>query len=146
MRTSSIAPGQICTGVSDVCDIRDENSPRGPLAGCKALHISLDCGIDEVFLDSACWVVRRRNEREHGVHSLQDLGQLLRVLIVCLNPSYTLGGRCSRSVLCRSISCNDTIINTGANKVRTFLDSSRISCFSVATRTSIISCATSAGP
>ena len=64
---------------------------RGPLAGCEALHTSLDCGVDEVSLDFALWIVMRGNEREHSVHLLQDLRQLLWVLVVCLTPGYALG-------------------------------------------------------
>jgi hypothetical protein len=132
--------------VSDGNNIRDEDCPRGPFAGRKALHTSLNCGIDEVFLDAARWILLSGNEREHSVHSLQDLRQLLRVFVVCLNPYYTLGGRASRSILCRPVSCNDPATNICADNMQTFLDRSKISCFLAATRTSMISCATSAEP
>lgn len=132
--------------VSRGSNIRDEHCSRGPLAGRKALHTSLNCGIDEVFLDGARWILLSDNEREHCVHSLQDLRQMLWVFVVYLNQCYTLGGRASRSFLYRPVSCNDPAINTCADNMRTFLDRSKISCFLAATRTSMISCATSAEP
>ena len=125
---------------------RDEDRPRGPLAGRKALHSGLNCGIDEIFLDGARWILLSGNEREHSVHSLQDLRQLLRVSVVYLHPCYTLGGRASRSLLCRPVSYNHPAINICADCMRTCLDRSKISCFLAATRTSMISCATSAEP
>lgn len=78
--------------VSDWKSIKDEDCPRGPLAGRKALHASLNRGIDEIFLDDARWIRIRGNEGEHSMHSLQDLGQLIRVLVVYLDPCYTLDG------------------------------------------------------
>ena len=132
--------------VRDGRNIRNEDCPRGPLAGRKALYTSLNCGIDEVFLDGARWILLSGNEREHCVHFLQYLRQLLRVFVVCLNPYYTLGGRASRSILCRPVSCKDPAIDTSADNMRTFLDRSKILCFLAATRTSMISCATSAEP
>lgn len=132
--------------INDWNNIRDENCPRGPLAGRKALHTSFNSGIDEVFLDGARWILLSGNEREHSVHSPQDLRQLFRVFVICLNPYYTLGGRASRSILCRRLSCNDPAIKICADNMRTFLDRSKISCFLAATRTSMTSCATSAEP
>ena len=130
--------------VSDEDSIIDEDCPRGPLAGRKALHTSFHCSVDEVLLGDACWILLSANEREHSVHSVQDSRQLLRVLVICLDPSDTLGSQASRSILNRAISCNDSAIHTRADNMRTFRDKSKISCFLAATRTSIISCATSA--
>lgn len=132
--------------VSGGCNVRGEFCPRGPLAGRKALHTSLNCGMDEIFLDGARWILLFDDEREHSVHVLQDLHQLLRVFVICLNPCNTLGGGASRSILCRPVSCNDPTIVTCAGNTRTFLDRSKISCFLAATRTSMTSCATSAEP
>ena len=124
----------------------DEDCPRGPLAGRKALHTSFDCGIDEVLLDEACWILLSGNEREHSVHTLQDSRQLLRVLVICLDPCHPLGGRASRSILCRLVSCNDPAFRARGDNMTTILDRSKISCFLAATRASMISCATSAEP
>ena len=144
MRTSSDAPGRICKEVSDGDLMIDEDCPRGPLAGRKALHTGFDSGIDEVLLGEACWILLSGNEREHSVHSLQDLRQLLRVFVICLDPCQPPGGRASRSILGRLVSCNDPIIHTRGDNMGTFRDRSKISCFLAATRTSMISCATSA--
>jgi hypothetical protein len=51
-------------------NIRDEDYQRRPLAGRKALHPSLNGGINEVFLDGARWIFLSGNEREHSVHLL----------------------------------------------------------------------------
>ena len=108
---------------------RDGNGLRGPLARCKALHARLDCGIDEIFLDYAGWIRLADNEREHGVHSLQNLRQLLWVFVVCLHPRYPLGSLASRSILNSSISLHDTVSDGCEDDVPTFLDNSKISCF-----------------
>ena len=82
---------------------REGNNPRSPLARCKALHASLNCGIDEVFLNRAGRILLGYDEREQSVHSLQDLYQMLWVFVVCLNPGYPRDGLISRNILESSI-------------------------------------------
>lgn len=132
--------------VSDRNRVRDKDYSRGPLARRKALHTSLNCGIDEISLDGTRWILLGGNEREHSVRFPQDFRQLLRVFIVCLDPLHTLGGRASGSILSTLISYNDPALDMCADSLRTFLERIKISCFLAATRTSMISCATSAAP
>jgi hypothetical protein len=97
-RTSSGTPGRICQRSVSTAAL-GMSCLRGPFAGCKALHTSLNCCIDEVFLGGARWVFLVGNEREHSVHSLQHLCELLRVLVIHLCPYHTLSHRTRRSIL-----------------------------------------------
>lgn len=61
---------------------------RGPLAGCKALHASLNSGINEVLLGDAARIRLRDDEREHCMDALQNFCQLLWVLVTRLDPCH----------------------------------------------------------
>ena len=76
-----------------------EDHPRSPLARCKALHAGLNGGIDEVFLDSARWIILSGDEGEYGVHPSQNLGQLCWVVVVCFHPCEAWGGLSRGSIL-----------------------------------------------
>lgn len=97
--------------------------------------------IDEVFLNSDGFflIKMRRDEGKYSVYALQCFHQFVHFLVIDFGPRNIRDFLTNRNIL-RS----DVSYSRHESGVPTLRVSIKMSCFFVATRTSIISCATSA--
>jgi hypothetical protein len=83
--------------------LKNLDCSRSPFTRRKALHASLNSGVNKVPLGDITWIRLRDDERKYCMDALQDFCQFLGVLVARLDPCHAWPSVLSGDVLFQSV-------------------------------------------